>query len=153
MSVFVSPCTSLPPPTNSSTPLSPHSHKCSHEHSETDRKKEFRLPVSAPSVKLIRLRAPDNSIISDSLDNRKPLTTAKAPVAQYYQTLLYFLIHPADSRVDWHSASRAKRLWCLRYTVVKTECRDAMVMVLLLSCLAATLYLSQPFFVAILLNH
>lgn len=52
--------------------------------------------MSAPSVKLIRLRAPDNSIISDSLDNRKPLTTAKAPVTQYYQTLLYFLIHPAD---------------------------------------------------------
>lgn len=52
--------------------------------------------MSAPSIKLIRLRAPDNSIISHSFDNRKPLTTAKAPATQYYQTLLYFLILPAD---------------------------------------------------------
>lgn len=83
-------CISLPRQTQST--LLTHTRK----HSKTDRREEFRLPMSAPSIKLIRLRAPDNSIISHSFDNRKPLTTAKAPATQYYQTLLYFLILPAD---------------------------------------------------------
>ena len=62
------------------SPLSAHTHK----HSETDSREDFRLPMPAPFVKLIRLRALDNSIISDSSDNRKPLRTAKASVTQYY---------------------------------------------------------------------
>lgn len=51
------------------SPLSPHAHTI--PHTSTGRG-EIRLPVSAPSVKLIRLQAPDNSIISGSLDNRVP---------------------------------------------------------------------------------
>jgi len=60
------------------SPLSAHTHKCTYKHSHTDRREDFRQPMPASSVKLIRHRAPDNSIISSSLDNRKPLTTAKA---------------------------------------------------------------------------
>lgn len=65
--------------------------------------RKFMLPIPVPSVELIRLRAPDNSIISDSFNNRNAPrspqdahTTVKPPVAQNYQTLLYFSIQPAD---------------------------------------------------------
>lgn len=63
-----------PLPFTTPTPilLSPLTHINAHPSSETERRKEFILPVPALSVKLIRLWAPDNSIISDSFNNRNP---------------------------------------------------------------------------------
>lgn len=101
--------------------------------SETGRREEFMLPVPALSVKLIRLRAPENSIISDSFNNRTPPPpTAKPPVTQNYHTLLYFSIHPPDMTTQSQLAQ------CLEGRVAgvaseMTECRVVMVVVLFFS--------------------
>lgn len=73
------PCVSLCQSLYQSPPQTHQLPSLTFAHTSTVRltEEEFRLPMSVPSVKLIRLRALDNSIISDSFDDRKALTTAK----------------------------------------------------------------------------
>lgn len=109
--------------------------------------RKLMLPMPVLSVKLIRLRAQDNSIISDSFNNRTPApkthTTVKPPVAQNYQTLLYFSINPADktepSRLAQCPVGKAAPV----FPPETTERPDAAVVaVLLLRFLAAIIDLS-----------
>lgn len=131
--------------------------QCTYKHCENDRREELRLPVPAPSFSLISLQASDNSIISVFLNNRKPFTTAKAPVTEYYLSLLFSLIYWADKSQSTCTVPRGQSLRC---TVAKSECRDPMVVVVyfwdfvLFVCLggfcivlvfAAILYSSQQF--------
>lgn len=144
-------CQSLP--TNSSTLLSLLAHT-QHAHadtSETDRREQFRLPVPAPSVKLIRLQLQDNSIISGSSTTENP---SKLQKLQWCNITEHYCI-PEFTRVWAESTgtmpSGQSSSQCLRYTVVKTKRRNGVAAVFL-SCLAPILYVSQRISGAVLLN-
>lgn len=119
------------------------------------------LPMPVLSVKLIRLRAPDNSIISDSFSDRNTPrspqdahTTVKPPVAQNYQTLLYFSLQPADKTESSRLAQCPVGKAAPVFPPETTERLDATVVaVLLLRFLAAIIDLSQRFLWAVLLNR
>lgn len=106
-------------PSQTLTPilLSPLTHINADPSSETERRKEFILPVPALSVKLIRLWAPDNSIIRDSFNNRNPppppptqLQTLQSHNITTHYCISKFIHLTRTSRVNWHSAWRAKHL-------------------------------------------
>lgn len=105
-------------PSQTPTPplLSPLTHINAHPSSETERRKEFILPVPAISVKLIRLWAPDNGIISDSFNNTNPpsppmqLQTLQSHNITTHYCISKFTLLTRTSRVNWHSAWRAKHL-------------------------------------------
>lgn len=142
-------CQSLP--TNSSTLLSLLAHTQHADTSETDRREQFRLPVPAPSVKLIRLQLQDNSIISGSSTTENP---SKLQKLQWCNITEHYCI-PEFTRVWAESTgtmpSGQSSSQCLRYTVVKTKRRNGVAAVFL-SCLAPILYVSQRISGAVLLN-